>query len=80
MFWGGRGTATTHYSCPAKPPLENPFRIGDFFVTPLCPCSLTPNKVSQKPQRFFFYVGTVCGFYVVGHAVVIVYRPQGVML
>jgi len=68
---------------PRSHPLENPFRIGDFSVTPLCPCSLTPKKLSQKPQRFFFFghsLWFLLGFYVVGHGVVIVYRPQGVLL
>ena len=69
------GSRDCHYSLQLSreaTPLENPFRTGDFPVTPLCPCSLTPKKLLQKPQRYFFYVGTVCGFNVVGHATVIV--------
>ena len=37
---------------PQSHPLENPFRTGDFPVTPPCPCSLTPKQLLQKP-RFF---------------------------
>ena len=55
MFWGVVGLPLLTTVVPRSHPLENSFRIGNFFVTPLCPCSLTPKKLSQKPQRFFFF-------------------------